>query len=635
MNINNNYLKCPLCQNLFLTSLVRFHYENCKKKHHNHTQLNNNLNNNSNHNKTIQNQTNIYQQYLTNLKNEEKKREIEKLRQIEYQRKVEREREIERLKQIEQQKKIEREREIERLKQLEQQKKVDIEKEMNKIRQLENQKRIEREKEIERIKQLEIQKRIENERLKMIEYKKESEKIENEKNIIRQNTFQQNENKGHNDNKENNKYECTQVERYIKPEIVSYNDNMLNHFFKQYEKLFIEYVSGKCIALVGPAESIIGTNKGSVIDKFDLVVRLNKSIPLPSKMKDDIGTRTDIVYNSMNTSDFPGENNLSTRLYKKHGVRYVCSSYPFNHNIFHDDILHYVKKYKFDLPLKVIDDMKFKGLEKVIGTRPYTGTCAIMDLLSYPIKYLYITGLDFYHSKYYGEYRHMSKEGQKYTRNNNIHKAKPQLEYLKNLSLIDDRIILDDFLDKLLYHDYYKVIKHLKSFDTDKIFQFGDEYFKQYFEMKISDCIYTKTPTINKKNIKFDNNILVITDNKYYNKNNNEYCLFMTHDKGLLNALNSNLESKKFIGNFFYTKNIHNNPSIYISDKFLLHIKNNVQRVGITNCNVNLAILLSIVMYLPEKHFFSYNEILNGWKMNAEEKKLVLFMIKKKILKII
>ena len=442
-----------------------------------------------------------------------------------------------------------------------------------------------------------------------------------------------NTHKNSNDMTQNNN-KSYQIEKYIKPDLVSYNDNVLNHFFKEYNKLFTEYVRNKCIALVGPAESIIGTNKGEVIDKFDLVVRLNKSIPVPSKLQPDIGTKTDIVYNSLNVSDFPGENNLNPKLYKKYGVSFVCSSYPFNHNIFHDDIANYVYKYKFDIPLKVMDDLKFRNFEKLLGTRPYTGTCAIMDLLSYPIRYLYITGLDFYHSKYYNEYRIMSKSSQRHTKHNTIHKAKPQLEYLKNLSLIDDRIILDSFLDKLLYNDYYKVLKTLKSFEQDKIFTYGDVYFQKYFELKHSHCTFTKSNSNPNKN-QTDIPNLVITDNKYYAKQSNEYCLFMTNDASQLYYLNLNQPIKKFIGSYFYVKNNNNPASICVSDKFLLHLKAHLVTIGIHNCNINLAIMLSIMLFLPEKHYFSNYEIFNSWKISTEEKRFVLFLIKKKVLNVI
>jgi len=70
-----------------------------------------------------------------------------------------------------------------------------------------------------------------------------------------------------------------QLKEYVPQSLVSYND--INQVLKKYDSLFSEYVSGKCIALIGPAESILNTNKGDIIDKFDIVVRLNKSIQLP------------------------------------------------------------------------------------------------------------------------------------------------------------------------------------------------------------------------------------------------------------------------------------------------------------------------------------------------------------------
>jgi hypothetical protein len=420
------------------------------------------------------------------------------------------------------------------------------------------------------------------------------------------------------------------IEKYINPQITNYNDNMLNHFFNNYDKLFYQFVEGKCIALVGPAQSILGTNKGEIIDKFDLVIRLNKSLPLPQHLKNDIGSRTDIIYNSLNTSDFPGENNLNPKLYKKYGVKFVSSSYPFNHNIFHDDILNYVLKYKFELPLKVINDKKFRNFERMLGTRPYTGTCAIMDILCYPIKYLYITGLDFYQTKYYNEYRISTKESLKHTKNSPIHQAKPQLEYLKNLSLFDNRIILDNFLDKLLYHDYYKVIKKLRDYNKDYIFQYGDKIFQKYFEMKISNITFTRDFE-NKNNIEATS-FLTFTDNKNFLKKNNEYCILITNEKNILNQANSNLESKKFIGNFYFNEHKIQPASIYLNPKYLSYLKSVLLILNINNCNTYLVILLTIMLYIPEKHYFSSNEIINNWKLNNDEKKLVTFLSKKKIL---
>jgi hypothetical protein len=261
-----------------------------------------------------------------------------------------------------------------------------------------------------------------------------------------------------------------------------------------------------------------------------------------------------------------------------------------------------------------------------------------MDLLSYPIKYLYISGLDFYQTKYYSEYRYATKESLKYTKNSTIHQAKPQLDYLKHISLLDNRVILDGFLDNLLYHDYYKIANLFKSYQIDQIFNFSDKFFQQYFEMKMSNVTFTRTNS----NINNDNNnqqnsktYLIFTDNKSFKNKVNEYCVFIGNNKDDLYILNAHLERKKFIGNFFYNEHKNNPASIFFNPRFLNSLKNILSKVGIKNCNVNLAVILAIMRYLPENHFFSYNEIINMWALDNNEKKLVLFLAKKNILKLI
>ena len=431
--------------------------------------------------------------------------------------------------------------------------------------------------------------------------------------------------------KKHNNYE---LKEYVPQSLVSYNDNDINQILRKYDSLFAEYVSGKCVALIGPAESILNTNKGSVIDKFDIIVRLNKSIPLPVGLEHDIGSRTDVVYNSLNTSDYPGENKFGTKLYKKHGIKFVSSSYPFNNAIFKQDILNYIRKYNFEIPFKTFDDNKFKSLEKYIGTRPYTGTCAIFDLLSYPIKYLYISGLDFYHSKYYKEYREMTKGQQKYSRDSQIHQAKPQLNYLKNISLFDNRIILDSFLDTLLYSNYYNFYKELKKLEHN-IFNYGDAMIDKLFSIKKFNCVFTKSASLS-----FSDNIntptIIFTNNYYFNNKDNEYLLFITDNKDEMNILNNNMDKKRFIGNFYYVE--HRSkvlPSIFFDRNYLNVIKNILKHVNIVNCNTYLLLILSIMLYFPTHHYFSYKEVMEQLGLNIDEKKLVLFLHKKNKLRLI
>ncbi|MFW6130642.1 MAG: glycosyltransferase family 29 protein, partial [Atribacterota bacterium] len=62
---------------------------------------------------------------------------------------------------------------------------------------------------------------------------------------------------------------------------------------------FSNFVKGNSAVLVGPAKSIEGSNQGEMIDSFNLVVRMNKAVPVPDSVKEDIGSRTDILYNCL------------------------------------------------------------------------------------------------------------------------------------------------------------------------------------------------------------------------------------------------------------------------------------------------------------------------------------------------
>jgi hypothetical protein len=418
-------------------------------------------------------------------------------------------------------------------------------------------------------------------------------------------------------------------------------DETLYHVFQQYESLYMEYIRDKSVALVGPANSILNTKKGEIIDKFDIVVRLNKSLPLPKGLSADIGRRTDVIYNSLNTTDFPHENNLSASLYKKNNVQFMCSSYPYSNEIFRKDILHYITRYQFEIPFKVMNDTRFRQFERYLGTRPYTGTCAIMDLLSYPIKYLYITGLDFYQTKYYSEYRRITKVQLSHTRDNTIHKNKPQMDYLRTISLFDSRIILDDFLDKLLYQEYYKTVQAFRKLRIP-IFQFGNVYLQKYFELnKFYYAMSTRDHLAKYSQVKKEEMVplMIFTHHPHFHKKENEYCILITrnsHDVEYRNQIYSSKEKqKKYIANFYYKEISQDKPSIYLSKSFIDAVKQYFQKIEIKNCNIYLLLMWALVLHSEERHFFCKEEIMSEWGLTVPEKKFIFFLEKKKILHLI
>ena len=410
--------------------------------------------------------------------------------------------------------------------------------------------------------------------------------------------------------------------------LVSNISGIYMHFFKKYDDLFKQYLQNKTVALIGPAESIIGTNKGNIIDKFDVIIRLNKSLPLPQNLTRDIGSRTDVLYNSLNTSDFPGENRFGNKLLEKEGVKFLCCPYPYNHSVFKSDIKNYIDKNKFGIPFKVMNDGKYFQLENYLKTRPYTGTAAILDLLNYPIKYLYISGLDFYMTSYYSSYRRIKKSRLKNIRNNIIHNNTPQIEYLRDLYIIDDRIILDNFLDINLFKDYYSFFKELISYKST-IFKFDDYYLEKFFELDKYLITYTLLDKCLNKNDSIP--YIILSNNSRFEKKENEYLLYVTNNSDNLILLNKDLDSKKYIGNFYFNNNKKKFTSMYIDQIFLIFLKNILKKVKINNCNIHLIIFFSIIAYTKNNYFFNMNEILERWKLDKNEKKLILFLKKKKL----
>lgn len=403
--------------------------------------------------------------------------------------------------------------------------------------------------------------------------------------------------------------------------------DLIHNFLKKYDDLFRKFVENKTIALVGPAESILGTKKGNLIDKFDIVVRLNKSLPLPENLAEDIGTKTTILYNSLNTTDFPGENKFQGSFLKKHNIQYLCCPYPLENDFFKNDILNYIKRNKFSMPFKTINNKLYKSIENSIRTRPFTGTCAIYELLNYNIKYIYISGLDFYSTKYYKSYRKISKEQLKKNRNNFYHKSEPQINLLKHMSLFDERIILDSFLDKLLYNDYYEATKMLNKYNQD-IFMFENDNLKEFFKLNICNITYS---ILSNKKPNNDKHTLIFTNNKYIDKNDNVYIIFVTPNINDINKYNKDLNEKKYIANFFYKKQNNNQRIlIYLNQNYLIYLKRVLQKINIKNCNIHFIMFLSLIIYSKDNHYFNSNEILKNWGLSVEEKKYFLFLKKKK-----
>lgn len=217
-----------------------------------------------------------------------------------------------------------------------------------------------------------------------------------------------------------------------------------------------EILKGKRVAIVGPASSAYNTGKGSYINNFDLVVRINKSPILINKGKgtEDVGTKTDILFHSFFENEYSGGGALDLELYSKLGIKYLINPIPtyFGHRV----TFNFFKKYRlpqvvYTLPLApyLQEDKKFKPY------RQTTGFCALKYLLESDFRELFITGFTFFQTSYVDGYRDTmkSKEAtQQYIQKMKIHN--PDLEYdefkrIYNLNK-HKNIILDPALQGLV-----------------------------------------------------------------------------------------------------------------------------------------------------------------------------------------
>lgn len=224
--------------------------------------------------------------------------------------------------------------------------------------------------------------------------------------------------------------------------------------------MYSNYLKNKRVCLVGPSPHLIGENKGKLIDEYDVIVRLNRSYPIPDYRKKDIGSRTDILYNCLNT-DIENGGKLDLNAIKR-DVIYISMPYP-NIPPFSSDISEFIYDNHFhEIPLHIIDTKLYNITSNIMGTRPNTGVLSIIDILSFNVKELYVTGITFFKGGYDPAYRDtidgIKVIDQKHSEelvlnrmgNYNNHSQEPQINYIKKLYHSDDRFKGDDMFNNIM-----------------------------------------------------------------------------------------------------------------------------------------------------------------------------------------
>jgi hypothetical protein len=227
-------------------------------------------------------------------------------------------------------------------------------------------------------------------------------------------------------------------------------------FFLHSKKIDINaLLKGKRVAIIGAANSAYNTGKGEWIDKFDVVIRINKApyVLISEQWKQDIGTKTDMLFHSFFENEISGGGSIDLHLYDKLGIKYIIN--PVTAYAGYRVTFNFYKKYLVNRKTYRLPVNSYTKIQKPLAPfRPTIGYCALMSVLETEFSELYITGFTFFKTAFGEGYRNEIKEAteaQKYIKEAGLHH--PDLEYshfIETLQINSSKNIdMDDILKSI------------------------------------------------------------------------------------------------------------------------------------------------------------------------------------------
>lgn len=201
-----------------------------------------------------------------------------------------------------------------------------------------------------------------------------------------------------------------------------------------------EYFAGKSVVIVGPSQSLKGSKQGEFIDSFDLVVRVNKgwwpatvfdkeeqdtiaevlyedcfhedyetfelfqkdgfNYSSAGSLREDIGTRTDVLYNNYDRNMVSGGLHHPA-IISKAGVKLLIGSRYPRDNYDWDDYQKLARDHTMigSNGIGLVRKELYEAIVRQLGTTPHAGHSAILDLLygnGRYLKSLHIMGFSYY-----------------------------------------------------------------------------------------------------------------------------------------------------------------------------------------------------------------------------------------------
>lgn len=203
----------------------------------------------------------------------------------------------------------------------------------------------------------------------------------------------------------------------------------------------VRLLSGKRVALVGPARTLMHRRYGAAIGEYDYVCRVNEVFPF--EWEQDYGNRTDILFHSFGGGTIELLNEaLRHNQWVAQSIQFlICPCASGNE---HENRAMYWAEVNRDpralgrdsqIPFHHSGDQWSIDINREIGCNPFTGYRAMLLLLQYDIAELLVTGMTFFREgqehapTHYPAYMRWGGDTVKGQQINTPHQEDPQREH--------------------------------------------------------------------------------------------------------------------------------------------------------------------------------------------------------------
>jgi hypothetical protein len=378
------------------------------------------------------------------------------------------------------------------------------------------------------------------------------------------------------------------------------------------EKL-MSIVSNKTIAIIGPAEYLNNIEQGAKIDSYDIIIRFNTSISIPSNMISKIGSRTDVwIYNFKNEVDLDNLPDILPQLI----------FYPYPKELITN--IDNLKKMP-EIPFECIDNNFYQQLLIALQFKPNSFLLILLILLRQNIKSIYVSGFSFMYDGYYDSSSKPSETSVSNALITNKENRNCIMSVVKKIYNANNRLFLDNTMINLIYPNFISVLNklfhsdnHTKLFSTLDYVLFVPSFQKKYNAPTLNQKIYlhfgenlVPQELSEKMNIIIHSVVPKLFANEIYIKHTQcDYddleILLKIKNKGIIyfsnnqwNAMKNMISDKN--REYIMSHHCYVNGNIYGS--FLKYITNDFD-IDEDNRNLNMLYVLFCFIYYGQKRIY-------------------------------